>query len=146
MVVSEAHGIPVAFHIAAANRHESKLALATLDRVRVPRPGRGRPRTRIRELAADKGYDGQELRRALRKRGIRASIPAIRRRGKRRQRGPRPKLRAVSRERYKVERVNAWMDNQRALVVRYERSAQLYISYCVLAGLLLCLRRLAPAS
>lgn len=142
MVASEAFGIPVGFHLAAANRHDATLALDTLSTVRVPRSGCGRPKTRILELAMDKGFDSRELRRALTRRGIRASIPLIKRRGKRRQRGPRPKLYPVSRERYKVERVNAWLDNYRGLVVRYERNALHYLAYCTLAAILLCFRRL----
>ncbi len=65
----------------------------------------------------DRAFDARELRRDLRKRGIRASIPERKRRGKRRQKGPRPKQYPVSKERYKVERVNAWMDTYRVLVV-----------------------------
>ena len=48
----------------------------------------------------------------------------------------------MSKERYKVERVNAWLDNYRALVVRYERKAAHYLSYCVLAAILMSLKRL----
>jgi hypothetical protein len=46
--------------------HESQLAEATLATVRVPQP-RGRPRTRLKQLAADKAYDSRELRRQLRR-------------------------------------------------------------------------------
>ncbi len=93
----------------------------------------------------DRAFDARELRRDLRKRGIRSSIPERKRRGKRRQRGPRPKQYPVSKEqRYKVERVNAWMDTYRALVVRYERIANHYLGYCVLSGILMCLRRIPP--
>lgn len=107
MVVSEAHGLPVAFLLKAANTHKSQLARDVLAKVRVPRLGKGRPRTRILTLAMDKAFDALELRRDLRKRGIRSSIPERKRRGKRRQRGPRPKQYEVSKRRYKVERVNA---------------------------------------
>lgn len=142
MVVSEAHGLPVAFLLEAANTHESQLARDVLARVRIPRVGKGRPKTRIMSLAMDKAFDAVSLRRDLRSRGIRTSIPERKRRGKRHQRGPRPKLYEVSRRRYKVERVNAWMDNYRGLVVRYERKAAHYLSYCTLAAILFCLRRL----
>lgn len=142
MVVTEANGLPVAFDIAAANRHESKLAEAVINNIRIPRLGRGRPRTRITSLAMDKAFDCRELRRKLRKRGIRTSIPERKRAGKRRQRGPRPKQYDVSKRRYKVERLNAWMDNFRILVVRYERKADHYLAYCKLAAILMCLNRL----
>lgn len=142
MVVSEANGLPVAFLLEAANTHESQLARDALAAVRVPRLGKGRPRTRILTLAMDRAFDARELRRDLRKRGIKTSIPERKRRGKQRQHGPRPKQYEVSKRRYKVERVNAWMDNFRALVVRYERKAAHYLSYCTLAANLFCLKRL----
>lgn len=142
MVVNEANGLPVAFLVEAANTHESQLARDVLAKVSVPRFGRGRPKTRLLTLAMDKAYGAIELRHDLRKRGIRTSIPERKRRGKRRQRGPRPKLYDVSKRRYKVERVNAWMDNFRGLVVRNERKTAHYLPYCTLAAILFCLKRL----
>lgn len=117
MVACEAHGIPVACHLAQSSTHEFQPARATLAEVRVPQVGRGRPKTRILEPAMDRAY-ARELRRDLRRRGIRPSIPERKRRGKRRQRGPKPKQYPVSKERYKVERLDAWMAMYRALVVR----------------------------
>ena len=73
---------------------------------------------------------------------MKTSIPERKRRGRRRQRGPKPKLYDVSKRRYKVERINAWMDNFRGLVVRYERKASHYLAYCILAAILFCLKRL----
>ena len=142
MVVSEAHGLPVAFLLEAANTHESQLARDVLAKVRIPRVGKGRPKTRIMSLAMDKAFDAVSLRRDAALAQVTTSIPERKRRGKRRQRGPRPKLYEVSRRRYKVERVNAWMDNYRGLVVRYERKAAHYLNYCTLAAILFCLRRL----
>jgi transposase len=142
MVVSEAGGLPVAFLLEAANTHESQLARDVLAKVRIPRLGKGRPRTRIHTVAMDKAFDAVSLRRDLRKRGIKTSIPEPKRPGKRRQKGPRPKLYDVSNRRYKIERLNAWMDNFRGLVVRYERKAEHYLSYCTLAAILFCLKRL----
>ena len=146
MVVSEAHGLPVAFLLSPHSIHESQLALPTLAQIRVPSRGRGRPKTRIKELAMDTAFDSQALRRALRKRSIKASAPERKRRGKRRQKGPHPKLYPISRERWMVERVNAWHDNYRGLVVSYDRKAAHYRAYVVLSAILLCLKRLlAPA-
>lgn len=67
MVASEAHGIPVAFHLAQASTHEFQLARETLAEVRVRTMGRGRPKTRILEIAMDRAFDARELRRDLRK-------------------------------------------------------------------------------
>lgn len=142
MVVSEAQGLPIAFLLDAANTHESQLARDVLAFVSVPRQGRGRPKTRILSLAMDRAFDAISLRRDLRKRGMKTSIPERKRRGRRRQRGPKPKLYDVSKRRYKIERINAWMDNFRGLVVRYERKASRYLAYCTLAAILFCLKRL----
>jgi hypothetical protein len=108
----------------------------------VPSTGRGRPKKRLKELATDTAFDSQALRRSLQRRGITASAPERKRRGKRRQRGPHPKLYPVSQERWMVERINAWHDNYRELVVRYDRKAAHYRTYEVLSAILLCLRRL----
>lgn len=81
--MSEANGLPVAFLVEAANTHESQLARDVLAKVRVPRLGGGRPKTRLLTLARDKAYDAIELRRDLRKRGIRTSIPEHKRCDKR---------------------------------------------------------------
>lgn len=142
MVVSKAHGLPVTFSLEAVNTHESQLARDVLAKVRVPKLGGGRVKTRILELAMNRAFDAASLRRDLKKRGIKASISQRKRRGKRRQKGPHPKLYPVSRERYKVERLNAWMDDYRALVVRYERKAAHYLAYCILVAILFCVKRL----
>lgn len=61
MVVSEAHGLPVAFLLSPHSTHESQLALPTLAQVRIPSPGRGRPKKHIKELAMDTAFDSQEM-------------------------------------------------------------------------------------
>lgn len=92
MLVSESHGLPVSFLLEAANTHESQLARDVLAKVHVPRLGGSRAKTRILELAMDRAFDAVSLRRDLRRRGIKASIPERKRRGKRRQKGPHPTL------------------------------------------------------
>jgi IS5 family transposase len=49
--------------------------LPLLDKVKLKTLRRGRPRKRIKVLAADKGYDSKQKRADLRKRGIRPQIP-----------------------------------------------------------------------
>jgi IS5 family transposase len=77
--VVDAHGIPLAVLVSAANVHDSKMMLATVDAIEPIRAKtRGRPRRRPHKLHADKGYDYRHLRLALRKRRI---IPRIARCG-----------------------------------------------------------------
>lgn len=86
----------------------------------------------------DKAFDSAPLRRRLRARGVQAPVPE--RRYKHRRRGPKPKLHEASEKRYQVERLHAWMDNYRALVVRYERKARNYRGLVVFAAILICIR------
>jgi hypothetical protein len=79
MLVVERQGVPIGGLVASAQQAEVKLAEATLATVKVPR-AKGRPRTRPKEVVADKGYDSGPLRRRLWRRGIKPGIPE--RRGK----------------------------------------------------------------
>lgn len=143
MAASEARGIPVALDVFAANTAQNMVAEAVLAQLRVPRLGVGRPKTRLHVVAMDKAFDSTELRRALRRRGMRASVPERVWQGrKRRKRGRLPQLHSASKRRYQVERVHGWFDNWRSLVVRYERKAANYRGLCVFAAILICLRAL----
>ena len=67
--------MPLAAEITPGQAHESKRLESSVERVRLPRPGGGRPRTRPKALAADKGYSYPRIRRYLRRRGVKAVIP-----------------------------------------------------------------------
>lgn len=73
-LVVDGHGIPLAATISAGQAHESKRMAATLEAVRL-RGGKGRPRTRPKKLAGDKGYSFPAVRAYLRRRGILPVIP-----------------------------------------------------------------------
>jgi transposase len=142
MVVTDGHGLPVGLHVASAQPHESRLADATLATVHVPRP-RGRPRTRPKELVADRAYDSHAFRQRLRQRGIKPTIPTVARRQRQKPKRGRPiKLGASYRQRWKVERCFGWMDNCRRLVVRYERAVEHYQAFCLIAIILWCVNRI----
>ena len=139
MVVTDGQGLPIGLYVDSAQPHESQLAQATLATVRVPQP-RGRPRTRPKELVADKAYDSYEFRQRLRRRGIKPTIPPIERRKRREPKRGRPvKVGPSYRQRWKVERCFGWMDNCRRLVVRYERAVEHYQAFCLMASLLWCI-------
>jgi hypothetical protein len=61
MVVVDGQGIPLASTLAPASPSEFKLAEETLETVKVPRNGRGRPKKRPLRLIADKGYDSDHF-------------------------------------------------------------------------------------
>lgn len=62
MVVAEWHGIPLGILLSSATPSEVKLIKPTLEQVRVPRIGRGRPRKRLKRLIYDKAADSDALR------------------------------------------------------------------------------------
>jgi transposase len=108
MAVVDGTGLPIGLHVDSAQPHEITLAEPTLQTISVPRQ-RGRPRTRPKELVADKAYDSADFRRNLRRRGIRPTIPTF----ERRKRGRPLSVGAGYRQRWKVERCFGWMDNCR---------------------------------
>ena len=64
-------GVLLAVIHTAANVHEAKALEELVDAVApIRKPGRGRPRKRPKKLHADKAYDFERCRKALRKRGI----------------------------------------------------------------------------
>jgi hypothetical protein len=62
MVVVGDQGISLGSTLASASPSEVKLIEATLNQVKVPRVGRGRPRKRMPRLIADNSYDSDPLR------------------------------------------------------------------------------------
>ena len=114
MLVVESQGLPMGGLVASAQQPEVKLAEPTLATVKVPRPS-GRPRTRCKEVVADKAYDGCFLRIRLRRRGIKTC---------------------------KVDRTYAWWGNYRRLVVRHEWLAHIYLASVMVAFIMICLAAL----
>ncbi len=67
--------MPLSNLTTAANGSEREQIIPLLDRVKLKTLKRGRPKKRVKVLAADKGYDSQEKRAIFRKRGIRPQLP-----------------------------------------------------------------------
>lgn len=67
---------PLSILLTAGQRGDSPQFIPVLDRIRVPRPGGGRPRTRPDRVLADKAYTSKANRDYLRQRGIKATIPS----------------------------------------------------------------------
>ncbi|MFJ3840605.1 transposase [Streptomyces sp. NPDC090054] len=66
---------PMSLLITAGHRHDSPYFQPVLEKVRVARPGPGRPRTRPTRVRGDKAYGSRANRAYLRKRRIVCTIP-----------------------------------------------------------------------
>ena len=129
--MSERGGIPLTVGVSAANRNDHLELEAVVDGVVPVKGPAGRPRRRPRKLHADKGYDYQSCRKALRRRGI---IARIARKGI-----ESPKK--LGRHRYVIERTLEWVSRFRRLARRYERKAAHFLGFAQLACAVICYRR-----
>jgi transposase len=139
MVVVDGEGVPIGAHLDSASPSEIKLLEPTIEKIAVPRRGRGRPRKNPVRIIADKGYDSDPLRERLLKRGIELICP-YRKNNKNKKYEDGRKLRRY-RRRWKVERAFAWLQNFRRLTVRYDRSMTIYQGFFHIACLLITLRQ-----
>lgn len=131
--------------LAAGNENERLHLLPLIDglRARGLQPG---------EVWADRGYDSRSLQAALRERAIEPRISRRRRagepprrgeqsrevwRGRQRRRRTRDPL---ARQRWPVERTNAWLKAKRRIATRRERKADNYLAFLHL-GMILILAR-----
>ena len=124
MAVADRHGLPVAISIESATPHEVKLAESTLVQMVIPELPQN--------LIGDNAYDSDKLDTRLRSYGIELISPHRSNRKNRTQ-----DLRRLRRyrRRWKIERLFAWLQNFRRLVVRYERYAENFLGMLYL-GLL----------
>jgi len=74
-VVRDGRGRPLGMMITGGNINDTTMMTAVLEDIRVPRAGKGRPRTRPDRVLADKGYPSRANRAWLRERGIAATLP-----------------------------------------------------------------------
>jgi IS5 family transposase len=122
--------MPLANCTTAANGSEREQILPLLDSVKLKTLKRGRPKKKVKVLAADKGYDSIEKRKALRKRGIRPQLP--KRIYKNKKKRGRPIK--ISVPRFQQERCFAWYQRKyRRLVVRWERQKNSFDAFLSLA-------------
>jgi transposase len=132
MAVADRAGLPVAVCTASASPHEVTLVEATLSaRFVKAKPDR---------LIGDRAYDSDGLDEQLGiDHGIEMIAPHRRNRKHKTQDGR--MLRRYKR-RWKVERLFAWLQNYRRLVVRYERHAENFLGFLHLGCILILLRHL----
>ena len=118
------------------NRHDSTQLIPLVDRVPPVRGKVGRPRRRPDRVCADRGYDYEDRRRELRRRGI---TPEIARRKTEHGSG-------LGRHRWVVERTFAWLHQFKRLLVRYDRRADIHEAFLAIGCCIVCYRRLRNTS
>ena len=130
MAIADKSGLPISIVLAAANPHEVRLVETTVAQrftKKVPRL-----------LIGDRAYDSDKLDRLLRQHRVRLVAPHKINRVKPATQDGR-QLRRYKR-RWKVERLNAWLQNFRRLVTRYEYKATNFLGFIHLAVFLILLR------
>jgi len=95
-------------------------------------------------LNADKAFDVSSLRQACARRGIEVNIPRNRRAADWQTDDDTPLDPELYRRRLVIERLNAWLDGFKALLVRYETSLQNWLALHWLAFTVLLLRKITP--
>lgn len=121
--------------------------MPVMDKIRVPRIGPGRPRTRPDSISADKAYSNKAIRRELRRRKIRHTIPEkTDHRAHRLNRGsaggrPPGFDRELYRKRNTVERAINKLKQFRAVATRYDKRAYIYLGTVTVAAIAIWIRR-----
>jgi len=128
-IVTDAQGIPLAVTITGSNVHDVRELLHVVDAVPNVSGKVGHPRKRPDVLFADRAYDSEPHRRALRQRGI---IPIIARRNTEHGSG-------LGIFRWVVERTASWLHSFRKLRLRTDRAAGIHEAFVALASSLICM-------
>ena len=128
--------------ITGGQRNDGAMLEQVLGEIRVPRRGRGRPRTRPDAVIADKAYSAGVTRKMLQGRGIKVVIPqksdqlaARKRRGSKGGRTPQLDTETY-RGRNVVERSFALTKQWRGLATRYDKLAITYRAAVLLSACL----------
>ena len=130
MVVADNASLPLAVHAASASPHEVTLVGETLLQSFVTeQPAR---------LIGDKAYDSDPLDAELAERGIELIAPHRANRKKPRTQDGR-KLRRYKR-RWKVERLNAWLQNFRRVATRFDFHVENFLGFVHLSCIKILLR------
>lgn len=122
------------FVLTARQRREAVAFERLMEQGAVKRAGRGHPKVRPHRISGDKSYSSGEIRRYLRRRGIRITIP---RRTNECRNGPFE--RAIYRTRNRAERLINRLEQFRQVATRYERWAENYRAMLTIASIVLWL-------
>lgn len=125
-ILVDARGAPLAIVVSGANTHDKTCATEVLEAVRGLRPKR---KDRVHPLCADKGYEYDDIRQAVREREYHLHLP---RKGIEVQQVPAEKRHPA--RRWVVERTLAWQNDFRRLRVRWAKKAENWLAFIHLAS------------
>jgi putative transposase len=135
-MLTDGAGIPLAVAIEGANRHDSKLLVATLEGLMVARPApeeEQEAECSKQHLCLDAAYDSEEVRHELAVRNYEPHIsPAEKNKRAERKAEARRHLGGKAR-RWVVERTHSWLNRSRRLLVRWEKKTENYVAFIHLA-------------
>jgi transposase len=131
MAFSDSTSIPLALHTESASPHEVSLVGPTLESSFL--------KEMPERLVGDKAYDSDPLDESLKEQGIEMIAPHRRNRKKKKTQDGR-KLRRYKR-RWNIERLFAWLQNFRRLVVRYEYRDENFLGMAQLGCIIILLRK-----
>jgi transposase len=131
-LLTDGRGIPIVAHTTAANQHDVTEMLELVNDVPGIKGKVGRPRYRFEELLADRAYDSDPHREALKSVGI---TPRIARRNTEHGSG-------LGVYRWVVERTISWLHQFRRLRIRYERCLDIHQAFLLIACIIICHRYL----
>lgn len=122
-LLTDKNGMPLSVVITAANTHDMKAAITTIDRIVIKRLS---PKKILQNLCLDKGYDFLEIEHEAVKRSYVLHI---------RHRGEEKTLikNGYHTQRWVVERTNSWHNRFRKLLIRYEKKSENYLALVCLA-------------
>jgi putative transposase len=136
-MLTDGAGIPLAVAVEGANRHDSKLLVATLDGLVVARPAA--PGEEGEEagyeqqhLCLEAAYDSEEIREELQARGYEPHISPADKEKRSERKGARWHPGGKAR-RWVVERTHSWLNRSGRLVVRWEKRTENYLGFIHLA-------------
>lgn len=136
----------MAFLLTPGQSGDSPQMIEVIERVCVPRPQGGHPRTRPDHLGGDKAYSSRRNRRYLRRRQIKHTIPEPKdQRANRKRRGSKGGRPAgfdseIYKRRNEVERTINRLKNFRAVAARYDKRAYAFHGTVAIAAIRLWLR------
>ena len=142
-MLCEGRGLPIAVAITPGQQHESTVVEPLLDEVSIAGK-RGRPRKRFTTVAGDKGYDIPRVRQAIEQRGSAALIPHKRLRDGSYPSGSEGFDKVQYKRRNVVERLIGRLKECRHLAMRYDKLAESFRAFVLLAFIRIWLKDLLP--